>query len=533
MSFLIFIPCRRPTWVVPNHEQPITVFHHGSYSDVDDSSPSQPKLETVITSSSLPSLSLVVISFVAEVVNPLSRLPSSSSQVNIHIVADAILIPFVALTNSDATMGSSLLTRIRRARYLGSRPVVPVTTSLRDKELVNDVPGDSVIARLPTEILQKIMGSMDAQTLLSFIQTSKRVHLAYKGASYLICLETIASTVGSDLLPIAVSCFMARRLDLFSKPINHNNKELVFSLATNFIRKFVSYQAMERTIPHTYFSLNLALCLQSFHQEVVEVMANMYLNPLQRKSGTCFIEYILEEKTRLSKSLYLFELVHLLIVPVASYNDRRLRKNIISTFWRKFTLCDHAQMRYVVETFLCQRVKGVAEKYSRHFAAIGDETFHKLYRNYGPNAPPPTHLWCPCHDATVCDWKRVSSCICDEEAMMVVFANGIQGLRDIDTRMNKYIDVRVTNDIKTGLKGIHGVGETLRGTVNEAADQALDTNVKHPASQESQLKHQGTAAKGKAEVDGADSMLARHEAKHGGNAAQMSQPIEGNHAFRG
>lgn len=28
---------------------------------------------------------------------------------------------------------------------------------------------------------------------------------------------------------------------------------------------------------------------------------------------------------------------------------------------------------------------------------------------------------------------------------MVVFANGIQGLRDIDTSMDKYIDVRVTN----------------------------------------------------------------------------------------
>lgn len=319
----------------------------------------------------------MVISFVAEIVNPLSRLPSSSSQVNIHIVADAILIPFVALTtflsttffilvvaltNSDVTMGSSLLTRVRRARYLGSRSAVPVTTSLRDKTFVDDVPGDSVVARLPTEILQKIMGTMDAQTLLAFIQTSKRVHLTYKGASYLICLETIASTVGSDLLPIAVSCFMARRIDLFSKPINHNNKDLVFSLATNFIRKFVSYQAMESTIPHTYFSLNLALCLQSFHQEVVQVMEDMYLNPLRRKSGTRSIEHIPEEKTRVLKSLYLFELVHLLIVPVASYNDRRLRENIHSTFWRKFSLCDHAQMRYVVETFLCQWVKNGSYK---------------------------------------------------------------------------------------------------------------------------------------------------------------------------
>ncbi|KAK6204062.1 hypothetical protein LQW54_008523 [Pestalotiopsis sp. IQ-011] len=92
----------------------------------------------------------------------------------------------------------------------------------------------------------------------------------------------------------------------------------------------------------------------------------------------------------------------------------------------------------------------------------------------------------------------------------------------------------IGNDIKSGLKGIHGVGETLRGTVNEAADQALDTDAKHPASQASQLEHRGTAAKGRAEVDGADGMLARHEAKHGGNAAQaQSQPVEGNHAFRG
>lgn len=97
----------------------------------------------------------------------------------------------------------------------------------------------------------------------------------------------------------------------------------------------------------------------------------------------------------------------------------------------------------------------------------------------------------------------------------------------------------IGNDIKSGLKGIHGVGETLRGTVNEAADQALDTDAKHPASQASQLEHRGTAAKGKAEVDGADSMIARHEAKHGGSAAQhqqahaTGQPVEGNHAFRG
>ncbi|KAK9787916.1 putative CsbD-like domain-containing protein [Seiridium cardinale] len=116
----------------------------------------------------------------------------------------------------------------------------------------------------------------------------------------------------------------------------------------------------------------------------------------------------------------------------------------------------------------------------------------------------------------------------------------------------------IGNDIKSGLKGIHGVGEALRGSVNEAADQALDTNTKHPAAQmppapddvpstcakkewltpgagqESQLKNRGVAEKGKADIAGADNMIARHEVKHQGTGAPVqSQPVEGNHAFTG
>ncbi|KAK9425653.1 hypothetical protein SUNI508_03014 [Seiridium unicorne] len=144
----------------------------------------------------------------------------------------------------------------------------------------------------------------------------------------------------------------------------------------------------------------------------------------------------------------------------------------------------------------------------------------------------------------------------------------------------------IGNDIKSGLKGIHGVGEALRGSVNEAADQALDTNTKHPAAQvsiqdhwmpsiarpeggtfpnqlfsllkypsapddvpsicakkewltpgagqESQLKNRGVAEKGKADIAGADNMIARHEVKHKGTGAPVqSQPVEGNHAFTG
>lgn len=90
----------------------------------------------------------------------------------------------------------------------------------------------------------------------------------------------------------------------------------------------------------------------------------------------------------------------------------------------------------------------------------------------------------------------------------------------------------IGEDIKAGIKGIHGAGEALRGSVNTAADQALDTNEKHPAAQQSQLKNASIAQKGKSDIAGADSMIARHEAKHRGTGAPVqSQPVEGNHAF--
>ncbi|ETS81688.1 hypothetical protein PFICI_06690 [Pestalotiopsis fici W106-1] len=356
-------------------------------------------------------------------------------------------------------MGSCMSAGIDPGGHGDSRAVILVAKLVGD-----NVPGDSIIENLPTEMLQKIMMSMDAETLLAFIRTSKRVHLAYQGASNLIALGSSEQSVGPELLPIAVNCFMARALDLFPKATNPGNKNMVFSIAHSFIKSSISTQAMTRKLGRTYFSLQLALRLQSFHQAVVEVFDDMYLDSL-RKDSSSFIEYTLEEKTRVLRALYLFELVHLLLVPVASFNDWRLQKGISAAFWKNFAPWDHSQVLYLVEDFLSQRVikgsytsKGpllcvsfyspiihvASEHYSQHFAALGDQLYHRLYPNYGRGAPPPTPLWCPCHQELVCDWHRVTGTICPVEAMMVVFVNGIQGTLDMDSSADKYIEARVT-----------------------------------------------------------------------------------------
>lgn len=83
---------------------------------------------------------------------------------------------------------------------------------------------------------------------------------------------------------------------------------------------------------------------------------------------------------------------------------------------------------------------------------------------------------------------------------------------------------KLVDDVKSGLKGIRGAGDALRGNLMEATDQALDPDSGHPAAQASQSKNRAIAEKGKQDIAGADEMIARREQKHqhGGVPANTS-----------
>ncbi|KAI0839365.1 hypothetical protein F5Y06DRAFT_295391 [Hypoxylon sp. FL0890] len=70
---------------------------------------------------------------------------------------------------------------------------------------------------------------------------------------------------------------------------------------------------------------------------------------------------------------------------------------------------------------------------------------------------------------------------------------------------------KIVDDVKTGLKGIRGAGDAIRGEVLEAADQAFDNNHNHPETQASQAKNRAIAEKGKQDVKDIDEMFARRE----------------------
>ncbi|KAK8070756.1 hypothetical protein PG997_010959 [Apiospora hydei] len=88
---------------------------------------------------------------------------------------------------------------------------------------------------------------------------------------------------------------------------------------------------------------------------------------------------------------------------------------------------------------------------------------------------------------------------------------------------------KIIDDVKSGLKGIRGAGDAIRGSAMEATDQAFDNDNNHPQTQLAQAKNRSITEKGKQDIAGTDHMVARHEQKHGkhtaGAAAGATEPV--------
>ncbi|KAI1391761.1 uncharacterized protein F4822DRAFT_104893 [Hypoxylon trugodes] len=87
---------------------------------------------------------------------------------------------------------------------------------------------------------------------------------------------------------------------------------------------------------------------------------------------------------------------------------------------------------------------------------------------------------------------------------------------------------KIVEDVKTGIKGIRGVGDAIRGEVLDATDQAFD-NKNHPETQSSQLKNRTIAEKGKQDVRNVDDMLARREWERKG-VSDAERPASTHHS---
>ncbi|CAM1505898.1 Fc.00g115350.m01.CDS01 [Cosmosporella sp. VM-42] len=83
---------------------------------------------------------------------------------------------------------------------------------------------------------------------------------------------------------------------------------------------------------------------------------------------------------------------------------------------------------------------------------------------------------------------------------------------------------KIVDDVKSGLKGIRGAGDELRGNLLEATDQTFERDQNNPETLAREGKHRAIAEKGKQDISGADDMLARREWEHRSGAAHNRVP---------
>ncbi|KAI4598637.1 hypothetical protein KJ359_002527 [Pestalotiopsis sp. 9143b] len=267
-------------------------------------------------------------------------------------------------TKASATMDSHLLDddldHLRDA-VDDSAVLLPATLiNVIDFSASTNAPGGSPIETFPSEILQMIMKSMDLETLLVFTQASKTTHAAYKQAEALILHGVSENTIGAELLPIAANCFMAgslRGLMWSQRPASHDDDLPYYDpdVTVEFIEHYISKQALTLTLPPAHFGIFEAIRLVSFHEkllrladEALRVFEGRYADRYQQ-----FVQYTREEKNRVLKALYLFDLVHLIVSPALTPLDVDPRdRKVRNAFWRRFAPWDFEQVTHLVDTFL-------------------------------------------------------------------------------------------------------------------------------------------------------------------------------------
>jgi len=89
---------------------------------------------------------------------------------------------------------------------------------------------------------------------------------------------------------------------------------------------------------------------------------------------------------------------------------------------------------------------------------------------------------------------------------------------------------KIVDDVKTGLKGIRGAGDALRGEMMAATDQAFDNNQNHPETKASELKNETIREKGKADMQAVDDRLAAREREREAEKARLQAGVPATNA---
>lgn len=83
---------------------------------------------------------------------------------------------------------------------------------------------------------------------------------------------------------------------------------------------------------------------------------------------------------------------------------------------------------------------------------------------------------------------------------------------------------KTADNVKTGLKGLRGAGDAVRGGVAQTVDQAFDPQPDHPKTKGNVTRNHAIAEKGEGDLHDAGQMLSQHRIAKGPQGARQPLP---------
>lgn len=191
---------------------------------------------------------------------------------------------------------------------------------------------ESVIERLPMELLHSIMKCMDVNTLGNFMSSSKNIYNSFLVSPGFISHAVIENEIGVDCLPLAAARYVAQH---FWTDVAHDDDSAYEERSIKFIEENVSLQGLVLMTPPTEFSLDMICDMSFFHADIAK-LAEQFIEDSSKPITGLMETYPITpaEKLRFYKAFYISELA----LRVAARNllkDQEVDRPF-AVFWERF-----------------------------------------------------------------------------------------------------------------------------------------------------------------------------------------------------
>ncbi|KAI0011921.1 hypothetical protein F4779DRAFT_635521 [Xylariaceae sp. FL0662B] len=189
------------------------------------------------------------------------------------------------------------------------------------------------VENLPVELSQMILSELsDVKTLLSVIHSSPSMRQAFFGYAGPICHGILSQEIDKTIFPIAVALHHAQSTNWIAKVTHLDDAEFT-SNVVDFCSTHLKNYRSATIDPHS-INLEMAVKISRFYRRAQDIADVFIRHKSHGKVLTRNLER--DERLRLVKSIYIFELARLLVPVRAMNSDGSEDLTAWLAFWRCF-----------------------------------------------------------------------------------------------------------------------------------------------------------------------------------------------------